>query len=352
MEAFARAKDGKGRKAFDVPLERGSDDAEWTALDRLSMADWLEGQGYRSPRLRWMVDYACRDDFGADASAISAYAATWYFAARHGEGVGSDGYLTWPEGNGRLVAELQRVLSPSQLSTQRLVHTVEPQGDGVAVHGLEAGTGRPFGVLARRVVLAVPRFVAARLYAPWRTAPPPWLAAFQYTPWAVANLALSEHPGGRGAPLAWDNVLYESKSLGYVVATHQREQVHDAGPTVVTWYYPLSGHDVKAERTRLLSSTYEDWEALVVADLSVAHPGIERTAERLEVMRWGHAMVRPRPGFLFGPERVAAAVPHGGVHFAHSDLGGLALFEEACHHGVRAAEEVLAALGKPSESWL
>ena len=168
----------------------------------------------------------------------------------------------------------------------------------------------------------------------------------------MANLTLSEHPAGRGVPLAWDNVLYESKSLGYVVATHQRERVVDHGPTVVTWYYPLSGADVKAERERLLSSGFAEWEALVMADLSAAHRDIVRTAERLEVMRWGHAMVRPRPGFLFGPERKAAAASVGAVHFAHSDLGGLALFEEACHHGVRAAEEVLAALGERCESWL
>jgi hypothetical protein len=352
MDVLAGARDGQGRKAFDVPLERGSDDAEWTALDRLSMADWMAQQGYTSPRLRWLVDYACRDDFGADASAISAYAATWYFAARHGEGTGSDGYLTWPEGNGRLVAELQRALGPGQLSTRALVHAVEPVEGGVAVHAVEAGTQRPVGYLARRVVLAVPRFVAARVYVPWRSAPPPFLSAFQYTPWAVANLTLSEHPSGRGVPLAWDNVLYESRSLGYVVATHQRERMVDRGPTVLTWYYPLSGPDVKAERQRLLSSGYAEWEALVMADLSTAHRDIAQAAERLEVMRWGHAMVRPRPGFLFGPERRAASAPVGAVHFAHSDLGGLALFEEACHHGVRAAEEVLAGLGERRETWL
>jgi hypothetical protein len=40
------------------------------------------------------------------------------------------------------------------------------------------------------------------------------------------------------------------------------------------------------------------------------------------------------------------------LHFAHSDLGGLALFEEANWHGVRAAEQVLAGLGRPVPSWL
>ena len=42
----------------------------------------------------------------------------------------------------------------------------------------------------------------------------------------------------------------------------------------------------------------------------------------------------------------------GSLHFAHSDLSGLALFEEASHHGVRAAEAVLEGLRRPFDSWL
>ena len=69
--------------------------------------------------------------------------------------------------------------------------------------------------------------------------------------------------------------------------------------------------------------------------------------------RWGHGMVRPGPGFLWGaargrPRRARSA----GCHFAAADLGGLALFEEAQWAGVRAAEEVLAARGVAFESSL
>ncbi len=65
-------------------------------------------------------------------------------------------------------------------------------------------------------------------------------------------------------------------------------------------------------------------------------------------MRWGHAMIRPKPGFVWGDARRAAAEPFRGVHFAHSDLSGVALFEEAFHHGCRAAEEVAQALARPN----
>ena len=64
-------------------------------------------------------------------------------------------------------------------------------------------------------------------------------------------------------------------------------------------------------------------------------------------------MVRPVPGFIWGEARQAAQAPlSGSLHFAHSDLGGLALFEEANWHGVRAAEAALAGLGQVSPSWL
>jgi hypothetical protein len=169
----------------------------------------------------------------------------------------------------------------------------------------------------------------------------------------VANVTLARAPASRGFPLAWDNVLYASKSLGYVVATHQRPRASDVGATVFTWYYPLVGDDPKAERTRLLGTTHADWSALVRADLSPAHQGFDEVAQRVDVMRWGHAMVRPYPGFVWGGARQAAGESIGGtLHFAHSDLGGLAMFEEANHHGVRAAEAVLRGLGQEAETWL
>jgi len=62
-------------------------------------------------------------------------------------------------------------------------------------------------------------------------------------------------------------------------------------------------------------------------------------------------MVRPAPGQIWDPALLALARPFGAVHFAHTELSGLALFEEAQDHGVRAAEEVLAALGRRGESW-
>ena len=56
--------------------------------------------------------------------------------------------------------------------------------------------------------------VAARLYRPWRERPPAFVSAFHYAPWLVANLHLDRSQSPRPAPLAWDNVLYDSAGSG------------------------------------------------------------------------------------------------------------------------------------------
>jgi len=53
-------------------------------------------------------------------------------------------------------------------------------------------------------------------------------------------------------------------------------------------------------------------------------------------------MIRPRPGFIWSEARKTASKPYRGIHFAHTDLSGVPLFEEAFYHGIRAADEIIA----------
>lgn len=346
---LSRLVDARGRRAFAVPMAHGTDDAEVAALDRISMADWLESQGYRSPRLRWYLEYACRDDYGSTLGSTSAWAGLHYFASRT-EGGGPDELLTWPEGNARIVRHLARAAGPG-LETGAAVLRVERRPRGAAVLAFRPATGRAERILADHVILAVPRRLAARML------PDPRLAAqareFRSGAWLVANLTLGRRPRSRGFPEAWDNVLYGSRSLGYVVATHQSDR-HGGPPgaTIWTWYLPLVEEDEAASHRWLEGLSWREAAEIVVADLRRAHPDIGECLQRLDVWRWGHAMIRPRPGFVFGPARSQASRPLGDVHFAHSDLSGLPLFEEAQYHGVRAAEEILARRGIRSPSLL
>lgn len=346
---LVQLRDGRGRRAFTIPVSRCSDDPTLTALDRISMAEWMAQQKLTSWRLRWLVDYACRDDYGTRLEHTSAWAGLFYFCARVSEaGHESAELMTWPEGNGRLVTGLQQKLA-QKVHPQRVVLGILPQTDGrVEVRVLERERQRIRSVYARKVIYSAPLFLVPHLIPALKEENPSWASPFEHSPWLVANLTLRGRPAEAGFPLCWDNVLIESRSLGYVNATHQ--SLRDHGPTVLTWYLPLVGESVVAERKHLLSLDWRGAGELALADLQQAHPDLPALVERIDVTRWGHAMVRPVPGLLWGGARQRAAQPWRGIHFAHSDLSGMALFEEAHDQGVRAAEEVLVALQLPMTS--
>ncbi len=338
---LAETRDGAGRRAFDSPLSRSSTDPSLTKLDAITMDAWLRSNGFVTPRLRWYVDYACRDDYGLRVEHTSAWAGLFYFASRVPKrGVDAAPLLSWPSGNGRLVEHLSRGLGDARRS--RLVVRVTPTDDGASVLTLDPASRRVELLRAKQVIVAVPRFVAARIVEGLARDRGDALAAFQTGAWMVANVHLRAPPRGRGTPLAWDNVLRESPSLGYVVATHQTHV--DDGPTVLTYYLPFTDEDPRAGRARLLGSSHAELADLCLAELGPAHLRLEPDVERVDVFRWGHGMVQPRPGSLFSGARERAAAPEGAVRFAHTDMSGVALFEEAFFHGVRAAEQAFAAL--------
>jgi protoporphyrinogen oxidase len=341
IDDWVERRDAGGRRAFAVPLARCSTDAEFTALDRITAAQYLERHGYRSARLRWYVDYACRDDYGMSAETTSAWAMLFYFAARvPSKGAESAPFLTWPEGNGRLVHHLATAVG-ERLVTNRLVTDIVPRDDSVELAVLNVETRKLERYVADRVIVATPKLVVPRIVRPYRDAPPSHLKSFTYGSWMVANIHLRGRPRSPGFPFAWDNVLYDSPSLGYVVATHQR--LVDTGPTIWTYYRPFIDPDPRVARERLAAADHAASCDAILADLGRAHDDLDSFVERIDVWRWGHAMIRPAPGFISGESRVRAAAPFGRLHFAHSDLSGLALFEEALDHGVRAADEVVAA---------
>jgi hypothetical protein len=275
----------------------------------------------------------------------SAWAGLFYFCSRVATpGVESQSLITWPEGNGRLVQHMyEKAKANVQLdrAAVELIPVHENGRDRVDVVTLDREGRNPRGFRAQKVIFAAPQFMARYVVRQYRENPPAHISEFQFGAWMVANLTLKDRPRqtlARDFPLAWDNVLYESPSLGYVVATHQRGL--DRGPTVFTYYYPLVDENPRNARTRLLETDWRGWAEIALSDLSRAHSDIRGLVERLDVMRWGHAMIRPRTGFMWGQARREGAKPFRGIHFAHSELSGVALFEEAFDVGLRAANEI------------
>jgi glycine/D-amino acid oxidase-like deaminating enzyme len=336
IDRFAATVGADGRRAFSIPIAHGSDDPAILALDGMTMSAWLDAQGFGSSLLRWSVDYACRDDFGLAADHTSAWYGLHYFASRIAEpGEDAAELLAWPEGNARVVDRMVDRIGRERIATDTMAVRIEPAAGRARVTLFDRRRGTGSIVLADRIIFALPSFLRSRVIAGFGEAP--YRPA--YAPWLVANVHLSGRPAYRGFEPAWDNVIAFSRSLGYVVATHQTGPDH--GPTVLTYYLPFSGEDDRRGRAELLALTHREAVEAIAAELSAVHPGIERLIDRVDLMRWGHGMVQPRRGLRTSAERIAAARPVGPISFAHTDLSGVALFEEAFFHGDRAAREAL-----------
>lgn len=331
---FAQEVEAAGRAApFRLPRAGLAPAAPHLALDAQTFAAWLDARGLADPQLRWYLDYCCRDDYGAGPDRVSAWAGLHYFAARHGfqpPGAAAperEAVLTWPEGNAWLARALAAPLG-DRLRGGQLVLQVTEQRHGVEVDTLD-GQGRRLRWQAAHCIVALPAFVAARVVANAHSAVRQRAARTPSAPWLVANLHLRGRPARvRGSsPLAWDNVIYGSAGLGYVVATHQSLDPVP-GPTVLTWYFAPG----EAARRTLLERPWTAWRDAIVAELAVPHPDLPKLLTHLEVARYGHAMAIPVPGTLALPGPPAA----GRIAYAHADWAGYSIFEEAFTLGHRA----------------
>ena len=346
---FAKlVEESRKRSQWSIPASNSTLAVVDIALSAITFIAYLDQNGLTVPRLRWYLDYCCRDDYGAGIATVSAWAGMHYFASRHGfhapgaEPSERDGVLTWPEGNGWITHRMALPLG-ERLLTKRIVTRIEVMKHGVEVDVLDASDAsspKTERWQAERCIIALPIFVAARVVKN----PPAMLqtAAQQtrYAPWLIANIhidkPLIDHGGA--AP-SWDNVIYGAAGLGYVNAKHQSlEPVPVA--TVLTYYRALG--DMKDGRKQLLERSWGSWRDEILAELSAAHPDLVVKTSHIDITRYGHAMAIPMPAFrdkigtqsaylmpkqLLKKEQNSASNQR--LQFAHSDWAGYSVFEEA-----------------------
>ena len=333
-----------GRRAFTLPLRYSSLDPRTRALDQIDMRQYLQQQGYDSERLRWYVDYACRDDYGSLAQHVSAWAGIHYFACRDYDYRLHEEYpahtLTWPQGNARLAGDLAEKLSSEQIRTSRLVLHIENRGTEAEIGLYDTDRAVFERLRARAVVYAGKLHTAPFVVKGLPNEQKDSLRSIEYSPWLVAAIHLKD--GWEDREAAWDNVFYNSPSLGYIAAAHQAANGSKKGETLV--YYLPFVDDLTRARRDLLTRDHSYWVDFIIDDLSRADRSIAQGVERIDIYRWGHGMLRPRTGSLWGNEAKWRGQPWGKVFFASCDRPGLPLFEEALYAGILAAEESMKSL--------
>ena len=331
-EQFQRLEDQfaafRASGGFSIPMELGVNRSR-RELDTISFADWLASQGIDSRMILWYMNYCCRDDYGAMAAQTSAWAGVHYFSSRAPE---EKGPLTWPEGNGWITKQLLKRVG-SFVRPNEMVRRIERQGTKYRV------TSQGARYIADAVIYAAPTFLAPYLIEGFGP-----LKGFEYSPWLTANLTLGRPPRGAGTDeRAWDNVVADSPTLGYVDATHQTLRTH-VDQTVWTFYWALAEGSPAANRRLLLEKDWQYWSEAILRDLERVHPDIRECVLRIDIMRMGHAMPRPSVGAIFEPTRRSLAHARGRLLFANADISGFSIFEEAQFRGVEAAQQILGVL--------
>lgn len=340
MQDFKKLKGADGKYVFDIPMRNASQTHDRTVLDGQDMLSWLKSQGYHTEALLEYVNYCCRDDYGTGIKCTSAFAGIHYFASRkHDWDDYQDLVLTWQEGNGRLASHLKKYVKGKVLN-KNMAFRIDFKAEKVEVSVYDVAKAITKVIKADRIINCCPQFVNQYLL-PNRTS---ITREFHYVPWIVVTIVLRRFPFADGVPLSWENIIYKGHGLGYVYDQHQSLKQFNS-PFVISYYHSLGDGDLKQNRKQLFAWTDQQWKSFILTDLEKAHYGIEKEIISMEIFRHGHGMISPVKGFLTSQARTELAKSIGDkVYFAHSDLSGISIFEEAFYQGLDAVDQLIADL--------
>lgn len=341
MKKLKSSKSANGTDLFNIPISQAEITPELEELDNMTFKEYLEKENYTSEELLWFLDYCCRDDFGAGSHQVSAWAGIHYFAGRKASPGNTDPttVLTWSEGNGYLAAKLEQQIQ-QQIRKNVLVYAVEEQESNVLIRAVDLQAKKRIEITSDNCIVSAPSYVTKHiLRSPhW---PVSYFDGIKHNPWLIGIVVLDQIPEGNGTPLAWDNVKFGTKGLGYVSDRHQEfGQTRDKH--VISVYLALDQADEQTERRRLFEMSEEAMCQLVVSELVSMHPTIEEHIESISFQRWGHGMVTPYPGALAKyQEYLKLKQSAQRIHLAHTDYSSYSVFEEGFDLGRLAANNVL-----------
>lgn len=341
MKALKSAKDENGIQLFSIPLSKSSHQPHLKELDKITFEEYIRSKNYKSEELLWFLDYCCRDDFGAGMNKVSAWAGIHYFAGRKAEPANTDPttVLTWPEGNGFLVNKLAKKVH-SKINPNTLVYEVIEHEQFVEVKTIHCKTEEIIHYHAKKCIFSSPSYVAKHVLksAYW---PVDFFNGFKHQPWLIGIVVLNKFPESNGTPLAWDNVKFGTKGLGYVSNLNQN-LARTVDKHVISVYLALDQEDDDISRRKLFQLSEEEMSSMVVEELKSMHPLIEEDIVSISFQRWGHGMVTPYPGALQKYDDYLQLKEKAElVHLAHTDYSSYSVFEEAFDLGLQASKKCL-----------
>lgn len=328
IEFFRKERGFDHKYIFNIPIDEGSIDTQYDYLDQISMKEWLMDEKLACEELDEYVNYCCRDDYGLGYEFISAWAGIHYFASRKFNSTPkpTDSVLTWAEGNGKLASYLH-TFSKEKTIHNALAYQIKVEQNSVSILYWDDKNKKSVEIISKQVIMATPQFINKYLIKNRNS------EAFTYAPWFVATIILKPFSMDDNTPLSWENIIYKGQGLGFVNDMHQSLS-QEKTPMVWTYYYSYNSSDTTEDRKKLYKSSESELKSIIIQDLKIAYPLIEEYIISIELYKIGHGMIAPTLGFIKGNERKNAAQSiDNKIHFCHSDISGISIFEEAFYRG-------------------
>ena len=328
-------KGSDGKFLFSIPVDKSSQDIEWKKLDQISFYEFIVSKDFQCEELDWYIQYALADDFGCSWKSVSAWAGLHYFCSRNGISANTEeqSVLTWPEGNSFLSECLQKNLSEN-IQLNRQVIRVSQSGQHYEVIFKNIQTQEYFKVKAEKVIFALPRFTAPSLITDY-----PQLKTAQYFPWLVSQILVERSILEKRSSLCWDNVKYGEKGLGYI-NNHHQTVTQSQQQVLLTLYYSFFEGQASEARSAISKWSAQQTQEFILNELKKIHPEIEESIESIDYKFLGHGMIAPTVNFIWKNRLLDFKEQWKGIHFSHSDMSGISVFEEAFHQGHKAALKV------------
>lgn len=320
------------------------------------------------------------DALGGTAAQVNAHSSISFLGAEYGD------LFALPGGNSGLARMILKWLIPESIegkSDTEILHNpilgekldhksnrVRIRQTAMAVRANDDGTviyfkdGKFLRTRAKAVVLAGQSHTSQRLVGhligeerrqAWRKV--------HNVPVVVANVLVRSAAPFLDAGMGYNQYWWGSKYWAdFVIADWTTvASAKTDRPTVLTFFGGNSAppEELAAERIKLMHTPFSDYEKSIKEDLSRIMVGsnfdFDRDVRGIFIYRWGHGMIMPTPGSIFGlPKdgkinrhlgpRHLTKTPIGRISFAGQETEGTPSIESAISSGQRAAREVISRL--------
>ena len=328
------------KRYADIPWTRETEGwtrAAFERADHTPFSAWLAAQ-HAPPDVRAFCEYYCWSSFGGSASEISSYAGLNFLTAEFGE------ILALPGGNGAIATALADAVARRGVTvvTSMTAGSVRPARDGVEVAAFRGQQVHRYP--ARACVVAVPRFIAARIVADFPEVRRTIVAGMKWRAYVVANVLLARRPepdwydAYRIEPLEKESAAFTDLIVADFAASTK------TGQSVLTAYRALPYDGGRLELyEEAAGEKYAHFRDAVRRDLPpiLAAVGLgERDVVDVNLARWGHPLVLAQPGQLAGGALERLSAPLGRIVFAHQDRYGVPAIENALGAAFAATDEL------------